>query len=232
MSEETWSAVDSYLTELLLAPDPALESVLQASADAGLPAIQVSPLQGKLLWLLARAQRATRILEVGTLGGYSTIWMARALPTGGHLVTLELDPTYAEVARANLSAAGLGEMVEVRLGPATDTLAQLVADGGEPFDLVFIDADKAGIPEYFRLAHRLSRPGTGHPHRQRGAQGRRARRRQLRSRRAGRAPVQRAGGRHPGGQRHDHPDSRRQGTRRPRSRSGHRPAVTLLAVLA
>ena len=160
MSEETWSAVDSYLTELLLAPDPALESVLQASADAGLPAIQVSPLQGKLLWLLARAQRATRILEVGTLGGYSTIWMARALPTGGHLVTLELDPTYAEVARANLSAAGLGEMVEVRLGPATDTLAQLVADGGEPFDLVFIDADKAGIPEYFRLAHRLSRPGT------------------------------------------------------------------------
>ncbi len=160
MSEETWSAVDSYLTELLLAPDPALESVLQASADAGLPAIQVSPLQGKLLWLLARAQRATRILEVGTLGGYSTIWMARALPTGGHLVTLELDPTYAEVARANLSAAGLGEMVEVRLGPAADTLAQLVADGGEPFDLVFIDADKAGIPEYFRLAHRLSRPGT------------------------------------------------------------------------
>jgi len=160
MSEETWSAVDSYLTELLLVPDPALESVLQASADAGLPAIQVSPLQGKLLWLLARAQRATRILEVGTLGGYSTIWMARALPTGGHLVTLELDPTYAEVARANLSAAGLGEMVEVRLGPAADTLAQLVADGGEPFDLVFIDADKAGIPEYFRLAHRLSRPGT------------------------------------------------------------------------
>jgi predicted O-methyltransferase YrrM len=160
MSEEAWSAVDSYLTGLLVAPDPALESALQVSADAGLPAIQVSPLQGKLLWLLARAQNATRILEVGTLGGYSTIWMARALPTGGRLVTLELDASYAEVARANLAAAGLDGMVDVRLGPAADTLAQLVADGGESFDLMFIDADKAGIPEYFRLAHRLSRPGT------------------------------------------------------------------------
>jgi len=160
MSEEAWSAVDSYLTDLLVAPDPALKAALQASADAGLPAIQVSPLQGKLLWLLARAQSANRILEVGTLGGYSTIWMARALPTGGRLVTLELDPTHAEVARTTLAAAGLAEIVDVRLGPAADTLAQLVTDGGESFDLVFIDADKAGIPEYFRLAHRLSRPGT------------------------------------------------------------------------
>ncbi|HEV2811003.1 MAG TPA: O-methyltransferase [Acidimicrobiales bacterium] len=160
MSEDHWTAVDGYLSGLFIAPDPVLEAALRASAEAGLPPIQVSALQGKLLGLLARAQGAARILEVGTLGGYSTIWLGRALPAHGRLVTLELDPTHAEVARANLASAGLGELVEVRLGPAAETLAELVADRSEPFDFVFIDADKEAIPEYFRRALELSRSGT------------------------------------------------------------------------
>ena len=160
MSKDQWTAVDDYLSGLLIAPDPVLEGALRASAEAGLPSIQVSALQGKLLWLLARAQGAARILEVGTLGGYSTIWLARALPTGGSLITLELDAAHAEVAQANLVAAGLADRVEVKLGPASESLAGLVADGVEPFDFVFIDADKEAIPEYFRRALELSRPGT------------------------------------------------------------------------
>ena len=160
MSKDHWTAVDDYLSGLFIAPDPVLEGALRASAEAGLPSIQVSALQGKLLQLLARAQGATRILEVGTLGGYSTIWLGRALPADGRLVTLELDPMHAEVARANLTSAGLAEAVEVRVGPAAETLAELVADGSEPFDFVFIDADKEAIPEYFRWALELSRPGT------------------------------------------------------------------------
>lgn len=160
MSQEHWTAVDDYLSGLLIAPDPVLEDALRASAEANLPTIQVSSLQGKMLWLLARAQGAARILEVGTLGGYSTIWLARALPPGGRLVTLELDPRHGEVAQANLVVAGVADRVEVMLGAAADTLADLVASRSEPFDFVFIDADKESIPVYFARALELSRPGT------------------------------------------------------------------------
>jgi predicted O-methyltransferase YrrM len=160
MSQDHWTAVDDYLSGLLIAPDSVLEGALRASAEASLPPIQVSPLQGKLLWLLARSQKAASILEVGTLGGYSTIWLARALPPGGRLVTLELDPAHAKVARANLVAAGLDDRVEVQLGPAAESLAGLVADEVEPFDFVFVDADKEAIPEYFSRALELSHPGT------------------------------------------------------------------------
>jgi predicted O-methyltransferase YrrM len=160
MSQEQWTAVDRYITDLLVPPDPALDAALAASAAAGLPAIHVSPNQGKLLHLLARVTGARSILEVGTLGGYSTIWLARALPAGGRLVTLEADPKHAEVARANIAAAGLADMVELRLGPAQETLPQLAAEGRGPFDLVFIDADKPSTPDYFGWALRLSRRGS------------------------------------------------------------------------
>jgi predicted O-methyltransferase YrrM len=160
MSNDTWSAVDRYLTDLLVAPDPALDAALDASAAAGLPAIAVTPNQGKLLHLLARAIGARRILEVGTLGGYSTIWLARALPAGGRVVTLEADESFAEVARANIERAGLSDVVELRLGRAADTLPRLAAEGQPPFDLTFVDADKAGIPEYFEWALRMSRRGS------------------------------------------------------------------------
>src|SRR3954454_10416846 len=138
MAQEQWSAVESYFTGLLVPPDPALDAALRASAAAGLPAVHVSPNQGKLLHLLARIRGARTILEIGTLGGYSSIWLARALPAGGRLITLEADPKHAEVARANVARAGLAEMVEVRLGPALETLPQLAAEGIGPFDLVFI----------------------------------------------------------------------------------------------
>ena len=155
-----WAAVDSFIADHLLRDDPALDEALAANAAAGLPAIDVSPVQGKLLHLLARGIGARRILEVGTLGGYSTIWLARALPAAGRLVTLELDPHHAEVARANLERAGVGERVEVRVGPAADTLEQMIADAEGPFDFVFVDADKEGYPAYLRAALKLSRPGT------------------------------------------------------------------------
>ena len=160
MAQEQWTAVDRYLTDLLVPPDPALEVALQASAAAGLPPIQVSPNQGKLLHLLARLQGARAILEIGTLGGYSTIWLARALPAGGRLVTLEADPKHAEVARANLARAGLADVVELRLGRALETLPRLAAEGRGPFDLIFIDADQPGYPDYFAWALKLSRPGS------------------------------------------------------------------------
>jgi predicted O-methyltransferase YrrM len=156
MDERTWQAVDGYFTGQLLGPDPVLDATHEANALAGLPAIDVSPAQGKLLNLLARTVGARRILEVGTLGGYSTIWLARALPADGELVTCEINPAHAEVARANVARAGLGGVVDVRVGPALDTLPTL--DG--PFDLAFIDADKQSNAEYFRHALRLSRPGT------------------------------------------------------------------------
>jgi predicted O-methyltransferase YrrM len=149
MGQEQWGAVDRYLADLLLAPDPALEDALAAGAAAGLPAHDVSPLQGMLLEVLARAVGARAILELGTLAGYSTIWLARALPDGGRLVTLEADPGFAEVARANVAGAGLADVVDVRVGRALDTLPALAAEGGEPFDLIFIDADKTGYPDYF-----------------------------------------------------------------------------------
>jgi len=160
MNEPTWSAVDTYLGDLLLPPDAVLNEALAASAAAGLPEIQVSPTQGKLLHLLARIQGARRILELGTLGGYSTIWLARALPPGGRLVTLESDAKHADVTRANLVRAGLDAMVDLRLGPALETLPRLAAEGHGPFDLIFIDADKEGYAAYFTWALRLSRRGT------------------------------------------------------------------------
>jgi predicted O-methyltransferase YrrM len=160
MSQETWAAVDDYFNALFVPPDPALDAALRASEEAGLPPHNVSASQGKLLMLLAQIHGARRILEIGTLGGYSTIWLARALPEGGRLVTLEYNPKHAEVARANLSRAGLADRVEIRVGRAVDTLAELAAKGRGPFDLIFIDADKPSNPEYFAHALELSRPGT------------------------------------------------------------------------
>jgi predicted O-methyltransferase YrrM len=160
MSQEVWAAVDEYFGDTLVPSDPALDAALEAAAAAGLPDIGVAPNQGKLLQLLARVQGARNILEVGTLAGYSTIWLARALPAGGRLVTLEVDPKHAEVARGNLANAGLGDVVDVRVGPALDTLPKLAAEGLGPFDLIFIDADKPSNPDYFTWALELSRPGS------------------------------------------------------------------------
>lgn len=160
MNPEQWTAVDRYITDLLVAPDPALEAALAASLAAGLPPINVAPNQGKLLQLLARIHGARSILEIGTLGGYSTIWLARALPPGGRLVTLESEPKHAEVARANLARAQLGDIVELRVGRAQDTLPRLAAEGREPFDFIFIDADKPSLAEYFGWALKLARRGS------------------------------------------------------------------------
>jgi predicted O-methyltransferase YrrM len=160
MNEDQWTEVDQYFSESLLPNDPILESALEASVTAGLPAISVSPSQGKLLQMLAQIVGARSILEIGTLGGYSTIWMARGLRAGGHLITLEVDPKHADVARANISRAGLQDVVELRIGNAVEILPQLSAERRGPFDLVFIDADKPNIPVYFEWALRLSRPGT------------------------------------------------------------------------
>ena len=160
MTEELWTAVDGYLGNLLVSADPALEAALAASATAGLPAINVSPVQGKLLHLLARAIGARNVLEIGTLGGYSTIWLARALPDGGRVISLEADPKHAEVARANIARAELDTRVEVRLGMALDLLPALAAEGGNPFDFIFIDADKPNNAAYFDWALKLSRPGS------------------------------------------------------------------------
>ncbi|HVK11483.1 MAG TPA: O-methyltransferase [Gemmataceae bacterium] len=155
MSEDLWAAVDAFITGHLVPADPALDEALARSAAAGLPAIHVAPNQGKFLQLLARVRGAKAILEVGTLGGYSTIWLARALPPGGRLVTLEADPGHAAVARENIARAGLAAVVELREGRALDTLPQLAG----PFDFTFIDADKPTTAEYFAWAVRLSRPG-------------------------------------------------------------------------
>jgi predicted O-methyltransferase YrrM len=160
MTRDRWAAVDRYVADLLVPGDRALDAALAANAAAGLPAHDVSPVQGRLLEILARTRGARRILEVGTLGGYSTIWLARALGTGGRLVTLERQPRYAEVARANLARAGLAGVVDVRVGPALDTLAAIAAEGGDPFDLVFLDADKQSAAEYVQWAMRLTVPGS------------------------------------------------------------------------
>jgi len=159
VSEELWTEVESYVDALLIPSDPVLEAAIAASEAAGLPPIAVTPNQGKLLYLLARMQRARRILEIGTLAGYSTIWLARALPDDGSLVTLELDRKHCEVARANVARADLAGLVDFREGPALETLPELAAEGLEPFDLVFIDADKENCEAYFRWSMRLSRPG-------------------------------------------------------------------------
>jgi predicted O-methyltransferase YrrM len=160
MTQEIWTAVDRYITDLFVPPDAALAAALQASQSAGLPTINVSPPQGKFLQLLARALAARAILEIGTLGGYSTIWLARALPAGGRLITLEADPKHAEIARANIARAGLAGIVELRLGRALDTLPKLAAEGRGPFDLIFIDADKPSYADYFTWALKLSRRGS------------------------------------------------------------------------
>ncbi|MDQ3623916.1 MAG: O-methyltransferase [Verrucomicrobiota bacterium] len=160
MTQEHWTAVDNYITSLLVPGDPVLEAALEASSAAGLPPHNVSPSQGKLLFLLARIVRAQAILEIGTLGGYSTIWLARALPADGRLITLEADLKHAEVARSNIARAGLSGAVDVRGGRALDTLQQLAAEGRGPFDLIFIDADKANTADYLAGALKLSRPGS------------------------------------------------------------------------
>lgn len=160
MSSERWTAVDHYLDDLLVRPDAALQAAADACIAANLPPISVTPAQGKLLYLLARLHGARSILEIGTLGGYSTLWFARALPPGGRVVTLEIDPRHADVARANFSRAGLSTAIDLRLGPALDTLPQLAAAGAGPFDLVFVDADKPSNPDYFTWAMKLTRPGS------------------------------------------------------------------------
>ena len=160
MDLERWTAVDHFIEERFIGSDPALDAALRASRDADLPNIQVSPAQGKMLHLMARAMGARHILEIGTLGAYSTIWLARALPDGGRLITLEAEPKHAEVARANLARAGLSEVVELRLGRASETFPQLLAEKRGPFDFIFIDADKPGYTEYLGWSLKLSRPGT------------------------------------------------------------------------
>ncbi|MBA2305866.1 MAG: O-methyltransferase [Acidobacteria bacterium] len=160
MNEETWNAVDSYVEAVLVPQDAALLEATRRSAAAGLPSIAVTPAMGRLLHLLARMQGATRILEIGTLGGYSSIWLARALPKGGRLVTLEADATHAGIAQANLRESGLEDYVDLRIGQALETLPVLEREAAGPFDLVFIDADKPSSPEYFEWALKLSRPGT------------------------------------------------------------------------
>jgi predicted O-methyltransferase YrrM len=160
MDEELWTAVDEYLVEKLIPADAALTAAREANAAAKLPAIDVTPAQGKFLYLLAKIHGARRILEVGTLGGYSTIWLARALPKDGKLITLEIERRHADVARENLKSAGVASRVEQRVAPAAESLAALVAEGAEPFDLIFIDADKPNNPVYLDWAMKLSRAGT------------------------------------------------------------------------
>ena len=159
-SQQLWTAVDQYIAKNLIPSDPVLTQALADNAAAGLPSIDVSPTQGKFLHLLARIMCARRILEVGTLGGYSTIWLARALPIDGQLITLEVNSKHADVAAKNIARAGLTSLVDLRIGPALESLAQLHSDNAETFDLIFIDADKANNPNYLDWALRLSHPGT------------------------------------------------------------------------
>jgi predicted O-methyltransferase YrrM len=160
MNLEHWTAVDRYITDLLVAPDQDLEAALQTSAEAGLPPINVAPNQGKLLQLLATMHGTRKILEIGTLGGYSTIWLARALPADGCLITLEAEPLHVKIARQNIARAGLEKIVELRQGPALDSLKQLVLEKSGPFDFIFIDADKENYPDYLAWSLKLSRRGT------------------------------------------------------------------------
>lgn len=160
MNQELWSAVDDYFDQHLIASDAVLDTVYSRNAAAGLPAIDVSPSQGKFLHMLARIHGAKRVLEIGTLGGYSTIWLGRALPADGKIVTLEINPTHYETARANIAAAQLACTVEQRLGPAIDSMTALITEGEPPFDLIFVDARKRENPDYLELGFRLARPGT------------------------------------------------------------------------
>ena len=160
MSQELWTAVDNYIVHKLLPAEDSLDQAVRSSDEAGLPSIQVSPAQGKFLYMLAKVHRAKRILEIGTLGGYSTIWLARALPEDGRLITMEIDPKHAAVAQSNLDRAGLSRKVELLVGNALDLLPDLEKRNESPFDLSFIDADKVSIPAYFESALRMSRPGS------------------------------------------------------------------------
>ncbi len=160
MDQDRWTRVDEYLAAMLVPNDEALLEALAASAAAGLPAIQVSPTQGRFLELLGRALGARDILEIGTLGGYSTLWLARGLTSGGHITTLESDQRHARVAQDNFARAGFRPTISLRLGPALETLPALVKEKAGPFDLVFIDADKSNLREYVQWAMKLSRPGT------------------------------------------------------------------------
>jgi predicted O-methyltransferase YrrM len=160
LNEQLVEQIDRYIEELFTPEDAALAHNIQDAAAGGLPAIQVSPNEGKLLYLIAKLTRAARILEIGTLGGYSTTWLARALPAGGRVTSLELKPAFAEVARRNLARAGVSDQVEIIIGSAADSLRQLIRAAAPPFDLVFLDADKTGYVEYLELALQLSRPGT------------------------------------------------------------------------
>ena len=160
MTQELWTAVDNYIDETLHLTDATLHDTIEANARGGLPAIDVTASQGKLLQLLARLVNARRILEIGTLGGYSTIWLARALPADGKLITLEFDPRHADVARENIERAGVSHIAEVRTGAALDSLPGIEAEGEGPFDLFFIDADKVNNPVYLEWAIKLSRPGS------------------------------------------------------------------------
>jgi predicted O-methyltransferase YrrM len=160
MSQSTWNKVDEYLTQTMIPDDPILRAALAANAAAALPEIDVTPTQGRFLQFLARIHQSKRILEIGTLGGYSTIWLARALPNEGKLITLEVDPHHHAVASANVVSAGLGHIVELRLGPAAKSLAELYTQGVEPFDMIFIDADKPSNPIYLEWAIKLSRKGS------------------------------------------------------------------------
>jgi len=160
MNQTTWTAVDDFISDTLIGSDPVQEETLRSNAAGELPAIDVAPNQGKLLYLLAKICGAKRILEIGTLGGYSTIWLARALPPDGRLVTLEFSEKHAVVAKANIARAGFAERVEIRVGPALDSLSELAGEGEEAFDLIFLDADKPNNPNYLDWALRFSRPGT------------------------------------------------------------------------
>jgi predicted O-methyltransferase YrrM len=160
MPQDLYTAVDNYLAETLIPPDPAMEAVLKTCEDAGLPAIAVTPTQGKFLQIIARMSNAKRILEIGTLGGYSTIWLARALPPNGQVVTLEFNPKHAEVAQQNFRRANVESLIRLHIGAALDTLPQIAATNPPPFDLIFIDADKKNNPHYFKWALKLSRSDT------------------------------------------------------------------------
>ncbi|HEY7897230.1 MAG TPA: O-methyltransferase [Gemmatimonadaceae bacterium] len=160
MDQNTWTEVDDYLAGLLAPSDPVLDSAQATTAAAGMPAISVSPMQGKMLQVLATGLRARSILEIGTLGGYSTIWLARGMASGGRLITLEKERKHAEVARANIARAGFANVVELRIGSALESLPKLETEGRGPFDLIFIDADKPNIPSYFEWALKLSHSGT------------------------------------------------------------------------
>ena len=158
--EKTWAEVDRYLGDLLAPHDAGLAHAIQANQDNGLPSIDVPPLLGKFLDLMIRISGSRRVLEIGTLGGYSTLWMARALPEGGSVVTLELEPNHAEIARANFRAAGVDDSIEIRVGPASESLRDMHEAGAPPFDLVFIDADKERMPEYLDGSLKLAHSGT------------------------------------------------------------------------